>query len=156
MVIPTITTRPQPQHLAPRDHDWTSMELARMPDTDRFLGVYPDLRLPILWILPGVPAIGFNIPLCSHGSHPPAGVNMTPLREIQCTEEERENVASLVGYPGREPNIPYEGREAEDARGDSGGNLSIRESAGLQGPPRQPSSAPTSRVGKGYKLNEQE
>ena len=121
MVIPTITTRPQPQHLAPRDHDWT-----RGDQQER----------------------GY--------SHPPAGVNMTPLREIQCTEEERENVASLVGYPGREPNIPYEGREAEDARGDSGGNLSIRESAGLQGPPRQPSSAPTSRVGKGYKLNEQE
>ena len=29
------------------------MELARMPDTERFLGVYPDLRLPI----PGNPHI---------------------------------------------------------------------------------------------------
>ena len=87
-------------------------------------------------------------------SHPPGGVNpslgprgnMTPLQQIQRTKEERETVTSQIGYMGGGLNMPYEEREAEDARGDSGRDLNVRELPEPIESQRQPSSVPpTSR-----------
>ena len=64
---------------------------------------------------------------------------MTPLQQIQCTVEKRENVTSQTGYMGEGLNTPYEEREAEGARGDLGRDLNARELPEPVESPRQSS-----------------